>query len=502
VKAAALFWVGLLLACPAWADMYQDASNAKQPQAANNLGKVAGGTIAPAYGVCTWDATHDVGPCVNEALAAAAASGGGTVTLPPGIYGLSTKIVWPTTGGPVGLRCAAGTGAGIGTRLKWIGTAAGRMVEVKTVTGQVNGAEIKNCAFDGNFGLAADGLYIASSYHGHFDDLTFTGGFSGGSVVTLTSDAAAAGGSQQNTLDNLYIDNGTNWGGVFPYTSNQLKLAAFIDGTGVHGNAAFNFGSNIFIGGSAGTGLLCQGCDNNHLSGRIFNSGTSVDMTVAVSGSHMFPANGNVFSPLGYNGAYIARGQTTFPTCVPYSTCTYNNFVDIDQTNGTPAPSQEPGADLHWGSNSGYRSGLSLIGIGTRQPALVAAAGYSLWGACTQNAAGLTNVLYLCDSDNTPYVTFDGIAGSKFSIDNTAGGTAQNLRFNRVSGTGIFEFDKAPVRVATATVATLPACATATKNSIMAVTDQNGAPTYRGALTGGGAIAALAYCNGTSWEAH
>jgi hypothetical protein len=35
-----------------------------------------------------------------------------------------------------------------------------------------------------------------------------------------------------------------------------------------------------------------------------------------------------------------------------------------------------------------------------------------------------------------------------------------------------------------------------------AVSDQLTAPTYRGALTGGGAIAVLAYCNGTSWEAH
>jgi len=28
------------------------------------------------------------------------------------------------------------------------------------------------------------------------------------------------------------------------------------------------------------------------------------------------------------------------------------------------------------------------------------------------------------------------------------------------------------------------------------------APTYRGTLTGGGTLAVLAYCNGTSWEAH
>jgi hypothetical protein len=52
------------------------------------------------------------------------------------------------------------------------------------------------------------------------------------------------------------------------------------------------------------------------------------------------------------------------------------------------------------------------------------------------------------------------------------------------------------------TVATLPVCNTASKYNTVSVSDQNGVPTYRGALTGGGALAVLAYCNGTSWEAH
>ena len=44
------------------ADMFQDAGNAEQPAALNNITKAAGSYYAPAYGACTWDAAHDIGP--------------------------------------------------------------------------------------------------------------------------------------------------------------------------------------------------------------------------------------------------------------------------------------------------------------------------------------------------------------------------------------------------------------------------------------------------------
>lgn len=78
------------------------------------------------YGTCTWDASHDVGPCINLAISAAAAAGGGTVILPAGTYGLSTPVVVSTNGVHV-------QGAGVGspmdsntqpTYLNWIGGAA------------------------------------------------------------------------------------------------------------------------------------------------------------------------------------------------------------------------------------------------------------------------------------------------------------------------------------------------------------------------------------------
>jgi hypothetical protein len=72
-----------------------------------------------------------------------------------------------------------------------------------------------------------------------------------------------------------------------------------------------------------------------------------------------------------------------------------------------------------------------------------------------------------------------------------ATGSAERARINN-----------AGLVIAPVTVATLFACGPSVKHAMAAVSDQLTAPTYRGALTGGGAIAVLAYCNGTSWEAH
>jgi len=63
-------------------------------------------------------------------------------------------------------------------------------------------------------------------------------------------------------------------------------------------------------------------------------------------------------------------------------------------------------------------------------------------------------------------------------------------------------FNNAGFQMAPVTVATLFSCGPVTKHAMVPVSDQLSAPTYRGALTGGGTIAVLAYCNGTSWEAH
>lgn len=83
---------------------------------------------ATSYGACTWDATHDVSACINAAITKAVASGGGTIIVPCGTYGVSSQILQQTSG--VHLQgCGNGTPrSGVdtskflaATRLKWIG---------------------------------------------------------------------------------------------------------------------------------------------------------------------------------------------------------------------------------------------------------------------------------------------------------------------------------------------------------------------------------------------
>jgi hypothetical protein len=443
--------LGVLLALPAYADMYQDGSNAKQPQAANNVGKAAATYMANAYGNCTWDATHDVGACVNAAIAAAAAAGGGTVIAPTGTYGLSAKLVWPSTpGAAVRLQCAIGSGDAQGqrrgsTRFKWIGAAGGRMAEVKAVSGKLPGHEIHYCEFDGNHGLAADGLHIENSWYGHFDNLSFGGGFNGGNIVNLDVTTTTGAGTQNNTLDyliidNLYIDGVT----TTAYTSNQLRLGSYMSATQGYMNAALNFMRNIMILGSApSTGILCVGCDNNHISGRVFNNGTSVDLSIGRNGSIFYPANGNQFTPyFYYSGQMINRGETSFPGCTAANGCAYGNRVYLDQTNATPQPTIEPGTLMQVDGSYGAIYGYEAYGKSGQRPGFIVTTDYSILPACEANTKsyGTTTNLYMCNSTSTALLTADSLGGDRFfqRLNGTAGN--QFYQFGSTAGTGLYEF--------------------------------------------------------------
>jgi hypothetical protein len=88
----------------------------------------------------------------------------------------------------------------------------------------------------------------------------------------------------------------------------------------------------------------------------------------------------------------------------------------------------------------------------------------------------------------------------------SANGGASNINIVLApKGAGVTQ-STGPVQFPAYTVAKLPTCSGSNVNSMVAVTDQNGAPTYRGALTGGGSLRVPVYCgyNGTtySWEAH
>jgi hypothetical protein len=103
------------------------------------------------------------------------------------------------------------------------------------------------------------------------------------------------------------------------------------------------------------------------------------------------------------------------------------------------------------------------------------------------------------------------VAGQDFTMNyRNASGTSQTLTFAAQPAGGILFANSegsTPVIAGTAiqlaahTVATLPICNADTKYQVYAVNDAN-APTYAATLSGGGAVVAMALCDGTNWTAH
>jgi hypothetical protein len=95
--------------------------------------------------------------------------------------------------------------------------------------------------------------------------------------------------------------------------------------------------------------------------------------------------------------------------------------------------------------------------------------------------------------------------GTTFSgnwLDNTVWTWGVNSQIPPTNhGTGTGSAGPAGYSLPRVTVSSLPACGAGTIGLLLAVTDAN-APVFNGSLTGGGGTSALAYCNGSTWNAH
>ena len=101
-----------------------------------------------------------------------------------------------------------------------------------------------------------------------------------------------------------------------------------------------------------------------------------------------------------------------------------------------------------------------------------------------QNASSSINVsLYAAGS------------GGLLELLNGSTGSWRDLKLRSLISTG------GTITLSNYTVATLPTAASNT-HAIVAVTDGNASPTYRGAVTGGGSTKGVVYCDGSSWMWH
>lgn len=229
-----------------------------------------GGPIFPAEnsGNCLWNASGDVGPCINQAIAAAATAGGGTVLLPASslgsYFGLATQIVQSTNGVHL-----VGTSVGAPrlaspnsyfvstTRLLWTGAANATMAVIAPVGNvELISADVRGIVFDCN-SVAAICVDISQVAQSTFD----IGAAEPGSIGILYETIAAVTngvGTQENDI----------WAKCRSTSVSLAPTCIQIDrgvgaGPGAGGNTSYNRFHQIQVTYNLGDGIVLGAQDNN-----------------------------------------------------------------------------------------------------------------------------------------------------------------------------------------------------------------------------------------------
>lgn len=330
---------------------YPDFSNAVLPDAVNNLLANRYGQVffAPAYNgevsgvACTWDATHDVGDCINSAITAASAVGGGIVKVPVGTYGYSTTMV------PVnGVRVVGAGGANYGvcaTRLNAINSFTGTVFTIGSDASAsvVSGSGISGMCIDGS-GTAAIGIELRSVNFSLFEDLYLFGVTTTGLDIDVS--ATANVGVMFNDFSRVYID----LLGVPSLNANGVVIGS--------GTASANTNRNKFTQLTViyqdGKGIVCGNADSNkfdpaHVETTSATPGPSVHLLGHASDAGRTCRSNRFVGEFGNQNivaSHFVADTDTFPSV--------KNQLFINHESGAPAASVVGSATLWEASNTGY----------------------------------------------------------------------------------------------------------------------------------------------------
>ena len=341
------------------------------------------------------------------------------------------------------------------------------MVTIESAIGVDNyrpaGNVVDGITFEGNG--AGWGVYLLSVYGCQLNDLTFNGAFNSGSLIefdVLQSTSFADSTTTQGCITRNLTASTTG-------SSNGLKLDEWSNSSN-GGNASYNYFYNGYVSVGSGIGILCIGCDNNYFSQyRVYTDvgggyTDSVDLQIYFTGSptdctggatkYCFPANGNHFDHLFYNGYFYARGTPTASGCAPFTyggspTCTYANILtNLDSTNGPTPPVTENGAELSWSTDEAKYLGPNVfVGQENYYPGAVFTPDTAESHTCPNAAhsyslSSPTYAIWLCDQ--TYLAMFDNANNggiSRIGLAWVGSGSTAQLSFGQVAGTGGMVFD-------------------------------------------------------------
>ncbi len=375
------------------------------------------------FGACVWDNAHDVAPCIQAAVNAAADAGGGDVIVPLGSYELASTLVIGTdlvrlisAGGSDGLPWDDLSQQGtFPTVLTWTGGSGAPMLTImppanKTSGHPLRGNGIRGILFNAN-GIAGFGAELLSVRAGEFRF-----GFRDAVTAGVLLDTVPLG-EANDVQDNIFSIRGTNGdtdgdgirfqatgnggaengnvsGNIFDYADMRVRNGWCLDYT-TNGTAPLTADNDIFRFAS------CQQVGNTGGQG---------------GGIHFVGGSDQVFQR--YGGARVLQETGT----------TGNLFRMLDTGNGTPAPTINGGTPIVWTDSNGvtYDEGLTGQTVVSDLPAEIPA-----WRASTNYSP--TTSLPLINASQNHMQLWDSTLANGWGINLDGGG---NFRFNRLEGSG------------------------------------------------------------------
>lgn len=291
----------------------------------------------------------------QNALNYLASIGGGKLILPTGITCTSATLTIQHSGVSIigqgrGGHHDAGPQADAPTQMKWIGSTAAAMIQIKPATGAVTA--LRSCSVDGIMflgnNIAAFGVqvYSCSNSVWRISGNNFTGSVL---FTDIASGLSEASDVQQNDI----------WVSAYQYNAVSLGFACYFGASsvssGVQGNFSFNRVHEItcnYTGtASSQTAVEVVGADNNDFYNiQMFRTSGGVGTGVRLiqsTGAGAFACQSNVFwhcSP-GAGGFYSAGTEAGSLPAI------FNNIVFYDKSNGPPNPVIGVGSSLWWASN-------------------------------------------------------------------------------------------------------------------------------------------------------
>ena len=361
------------------------------------------------YGSCIWDgaSSHDVAPCINAAITAVGAGGGGKITLPAGVFSVSSTILMNQTAVTL-----LGKGHGYNTpatTLKWTGGPGGLMMQLgKDHTTGVFGSVVQGILLDCNasdatLGRARRGIYALNFWY--FDVDVF---------VREPYSNAAASSPQAVAIEMADNVNFGNWSGGWQLQASTKPAGAALAPLNTYTQLSYpcglwiHGGLNLANGNSAAIQFYIIATQTVGVPIQVDWSDHHIFRNVTLFTGGAYPANPNLLGPgMYFNNAAAATGAFTDAASNGHSIGEYGSnstvwtgagstgitppagliIEKIGTFNTTPPPVIGAGSGVTWRDDFGTWHGfLAVDGVFTG----LLQSGSMLTGVLTANTSIMT----------------------------------------------------------------------------------------------------------------